>query len=250
MPLIGITASRSPSRDESGFLNISEKYLRIVTRAGGFPLVLPYGVNLVDCEDALARLDGILLTGGGDIETGIFNGKPSVYVSEVDSLRDSFELAVARFACQRTMPILGICRGLQVVNVALGGSLHTDLCESGFLEIRHEQGPDGSRDFLAHSIQLLPGSQLANICGCETAWVNSFHHQGIAGLPAALVAAAVSPDGLVEAVELRNHPFGMGVQWHPECLPDSALTLGIMNAFIEAAAGYRRSRQPRHFGEA
>ena len=230
-PVIGVTTSKT----STGELAVQHVYTQSIFRSGGIPILLPIGI----AEDALTivteRLDGLLLTGGGDISPQYFGGKPHIRITEDPSGRDEVELGLARLAVRQDLPLLGICRGLQVINVAMGGTLYTDIEDQFSRQIRHDCYPGWPRDYLAHPVDLLPGSKLHAILGKARLEVNSFHHQAIERLAPGLRPTAHAPDGLIEAVEIPGHRFGIGVQWHPECMPDSAEMRALFDAFIQSA---------------
>jgi putative glutamine amidotransferase len=133
------------------------------------------------------------------------------------------------------IPFLGICRGIQVINVALGGTLYADIAGQFSEEIRHDCYPDLDRDQPAHDVAIAPGSRLAQVLGMTRVATNSMHHQAVRQLAPGLVATAYAPDGLLEAFEIPEHAFGLAVQWHPECMPDSPPMQLLFRAFAEAA---------------
>jgi putative glutamine amidotransferase len=137
------------------------------------------------------------------------------------------------------MPVFGICRGLQVINVALGGTLYEDLDDQFPNALKHDYYDDQPRDYLAHTIRVETDSRLARILGSSSTEVNSLHHQGIRRLAPSLRASAFAPDGLIEATELLEYPFGLAVQWHPECLQAYAPMRHLFQAFVDAANNYR-----------
>jgi putative glutamine amidotransferase len=157
-------------------------------------------------------------------------------VSSVDGDRDRVEIELLKGAVQRGLPFLGVCRGLQLVNVALGGGLYEDLLDQRPGSHRHDYFPEQPRDYLAHPVQVEPDSRLAQAAGEGELVVNSMHHQGIRGLAPGLRATACAPDGLIEAIELPEVPFGLAVQWHPECLLDQAPNRRLFQAFVQAAS--------------
>ena len=161
-------------------------------------------------------------------------------VKNVDPDRDRVEVQMVRAAISEGLPFLGICRGLQVINVALGGALYTHIADQHPQAIEHTYYPDWPRDHLAHKVQIDPNSKLADILGATTQDVNSLHHQGIRDLAPNLKATGWAPDNLIEAIELSDHPFGLAVQWHPECLTAEermgTTMLTLFQAFVEAAA--------------
>jgi putative glutamine amidotransferase len=213
-PLIGvsmsITVTTSPER-----AYVNSTYLNAIQQAGGVPVALPAQLSPRSWERLAAGLDGLLLTGGGDIDPALFGEAPSPTLYDVAPIRDTFETAAARWALERGVPLLCICRGLQVLNVALGGSLHQDVATEPGTQLEHSQ--KGPRDEPTHKVTVTPGSRLAEVLGADEVEVNSMHHQGIKTLGRGLTASAWAPDQLVEGVELpHDNRFILGVQWHPE----------------------------------
>ncbi len=181
----------------------------------------------------LHKLDGVLLPGGVDVDPAHFGEEPIPQMGEVSLERDSLELFVARYTAQHGIPTLGVCRGIQVMNVALGGSLYQDLPSQGFCAVQHSQKAEPP--VLSHSVEQTGSSPLNHMFEPRFR-VNSYHHQALKDLAPGLRPVATAPDGIVEAVLLEGHPFYFGVQWHPELLPGQ---WGIFRALLEAAA-----RQP------
>lgn len=242
-PCIGITASRSHRNHYSPHQRLSENYLYVIQNAGGLPVIIPSCLQADDLKQAVGRLDGLLFSGGGDIHSKFYGGHPSITEKDIDIKRDEAEMELVRLACSKGLPFLGICRGIQIINVALDGTIYTDLQESGMTGVRHQYDSQTPKDFLAHNVQISGGSRLSQITKNSNITVNSDHHQGIDRLSCRLTASGFSQDGLVEAVELKNHPFGMGVQWHPECLPDDKITRTMMKVFISEADKYAKRKQ-------
>jgi putative glutamine amidotransferase len=236
-PLIGVTASVQPAKDgRSATTCVGEAYIQAVLNAGGIPLIIPTSVAGQNLLDLFQRLDGLLLTGGGDIDPVRFNGAPHPRVYDIDPPRDEQEIRLVSLAAENGKPFLGICRGIQVINVALGGSLYTDILDQLPGAVKHDHFPGPPRDYLAHPVVLTPDSRLAAILGGNSFSVNSLHHQGLERVAPGLAAVASSSvDGLVEAVELPGHPFGIGVQWHPEWLQAYAPQRHLFQALIQAA---------------
>ncbi len=233
-PLIGITTTRMLSSTNLSMIAMTEAYIQAVLRAGGSPVLLPVGLSRADLPRLRESLDGILLSGGGDIQPERFNGEPHPRISEVDPQRDELEIELVRLAAESGWPFLGICRGIQVINVALGGSLYTDISAQLPGTVRHDCYPNMPRDLIAHKVSVQPGSRLDTILAGSELGVNSLHHQGIERVAGGLDVFANSPDGLVEAVWLQGHLFGLGVQWHPEWLPGSTANQAIFKAFVES----------------
>jgi putative glutamine amidotransferase len=235
-PIIGVTSNLlSAGNGRIASVAVGEAYIQSVLRAGGIPVIIPVGLSEPELRLLLSRLDGILLTGGGDIDPARFDGVPHPRVYDVDPRRDDLEIRLVQQAAERGTPFLGICRGIQAINVALGGSLYTDLADHLPGSLKHDHFPDIPRNFLAHEVAVTPESKLAKILGGSAFQVNSLHHQGVQRLAPGLTASAFAPDRVVEAVELQGHPFGIGVQWHPEWLQELAPQRQLFQALVAAA---------------
>lgn len=236
-PLIGLTTRNLPHPTYDWPMVASPKsYTEALIRAGALPVLIPLNTPPDLLPDLLARLDGIIFTGGGDIQTERFNGRPHQKVYGVDLERDAIELALVEQVIALGMPFLGICRGFQVVNVALGGTLYTHISDQLNGALDHSHNPALPTDHPAHTVALKPGSRLAEIYGAETVTVNTLHHQGAETIAPSLETIGTAPDGLAEAVVLPEHPFGIAVQWHPEWMPEDAVQQKLFAAFHEAAA--------------
>jgi putative glutamine amidotransferase len=231
-PIIGITTTHFQQKDPLPGSGVSEAYIRAVHEAGGLPLLIPSGMKTGELEALVARLDGILFTGGGDIDPRYFNGKPHNRVYNIIPERDETEINLVRMAASGGLPFLGICRGIQMINVALGGTLYTDIADQLPGAIKHDFK---ERKYLAHPVQVLEGSRLARILGMTGLQANSLHHQGLEKVAVSLTPVAWSVDGLVEAVEKPGHPFGLAVQWHPEWLQELQEMRSLFTAFVAAA---------------
>ena len=234
-PIIGLTTYNGKNKYGHPIVALMEKYISAVSEAGGVPILIPSGMTGAAVKVLFERVDGILLTGGGDIAIERFNGESHPRVEGVDPDRDAVEIALVQAAAESSKPFLGICRGFQVVNVALGGTLYTDIQDQFPGAIKHDYDSDTERQLLAHAIKLEKSSSQAGIFGEPGLIVNSLHHQGAKDLPPALKPVAYAPDGLVEGLELSGHPFGLAVQWHPEWLTDQPVTRRLFAAFVEAA---------------
>lgn len=236
-PRIGITTEHRLSPAGSPLISVPEAYVQAVIRAGGCPVLIPLGLPEDRLDDLLLGLDGILFTGGGDVEPGSYGGESHERVGDVDADRDRVELHLFRSALHVGTPFMGICRGIQLVNVGLGGTLYGDIAAGRPGSLKHDFYPDWPRDYLAHTVEVSAGSQIQKILGAGTVEVNSLHHQAIDRLAPGLLATAHAPDRLVEAVELPGHPFGLAVQWHPECLAADPAMRALFQAFVQAAGG-------------
>jgi putative glutamine amidotransferase len=236
-PLVGISTYVTPARFsywETEAALIPSSYVEAIERAGARPLLVPPTTEGV--AETLDALDALVLTGGADIDPRLYGQEPHPQTFGVDRRRDDAELGLLRGLLQRDMPVLGICRGGQVINVGLGGDLHQHLPEV-VGHGRHKHDPPGR--FLDHDVAVTPGTRLAGLLG-ERATVKSHHHQGFRRLGARLAEAAHADDGLIEAVEAPGHQFVLGVLWHPEVSADPSL----FEALVEEAQRYQARRQP------
>jgi putative glutamine amidotransferase len=210
-PLIGVTLGSDSGRP--GFYRLREDYLRSVEQAGGLPVALAPGSPSAAGE-LVDRLDGLLLSGGADVDPALYGEAPHPK-TEVHRERDDFELALARAALAHDLPLLAICRGQQVLNVAAGGTLVQDIPSQ--VAGSRDHNPDVPRAQTAHEVRLVAGTRLQAILGGERAAVNSFHHQAV-GAPGqgVVVSAVCDDDQVIEGIELPSRRFAVGVQWHPE----------------------------------
>jgi putative glutamine amidotransferase len=234
-PLIGITTSHISTSAAIPQLGLSESYLKAVEAAGGLPVMIPLILTDAELDELLPRLDGVLLPGGGDIDPNLFNGLPHQQVYGIDADRDRVEIHLVQRAAKLDKPFFGICRGIQVINVALGGSLYTHIADQHPGALRHDFYPDFPREHLAHSVQVQSGSRLSTLLGETRVDTNSLHHQGVDRAAPGLTPVAWSPDGMIEALELPGHRFGLGVQWHPENLQAYPSMRSLFQEFVKAA---------------
>lgn len=236
-PLIGITPWPKKLPNQSPYTGVAEEYVRALQEAGAAAVIIPL-IPIKFLDRILTTLDGVLLSGGGDIQPERYGGQNSPQVQGIDPLRDEVEFHITQYALANEVPLLGICRGLQVINVFLGGTLYEHL-------------PDHLRSSLNHSTQshlvrIVSQSSLHQILGCEQIAVNSSHHQGIAQLGKRLKPVAYAQDDLelIEAVEVEGHPYGLAVQWHPERMRDDPHMRSLFASFVAAASHY--SSQKAH----
>jgi putative glutamine amidotransferase len=234
-PVIGLTTYNNKNKSGFPIAALMHAYISAINEAGGVPVMIPSGLPEDACQALLSRLDGLLMTGGGDIAIGRFDGTFHTRVTGVDPDRDAIEFGLLQAAAESGIPFLGICRGIQVVNVTLGGTLYTHIPDQFPGAIKHDYDSGAQRQLLAHEVIVEKESHLAGILGEIRLKVNSLHHQGIKELAPVLRPTAYAPDGLVEAVELPDHPFGMAVQWHPEWLTDQPVTRRLFRAFVDVA---------------
>jgi putative glutamine amidotransferase len=220
-PVIGITPSPMDDTQEHGSFHrytIANTYTEAVEAAGGVPIVIPPQVGNI--EELLDAVDGLLLSGGGDIDPSLYGDSTRHEKTYgIHQGRDDLELALARAALERDMPTLCICRGIQVLNVALGGTLYQDVAGEFSEEISHRQQDQHiSKEEPGHEVTVQPDSLLASTYGSSTIAVNSFHHQSLKEIAPDLRVNAVAPDGTIEAVEHPGKTWVLGVQWHPEMM--------------------------------
>jgi putative glutamine amidotransferase len=235
-PLIGITTHRQKNDQGFPLFSLAEAYVQAIVQAGGTPVLVPLGLPEDQLETLFSRLDGILFSGGGDIDPDRFGAASHPEIDGVDADRDRVEFRLILDAIQAKKAFLGICRGIQVINVALGGTLYTHVPEQILDSVHPPYVKARPRNILAHEILLKPGSRLAEILGHTSLMVNSLHHQGIARLASGFMATAHATDGLIEGIEIKDHPFGLAVQWHPEWLTEHQPMRDLFKAFVEAAA--------------
>jgi putative glutamine amidotransferase len=219
---------------------VNAAYIRALLAAGGVPLVLSPLMGASLAARALDGIDGLILTGGEDLDPSWYGAPPSPLLTPPSRDRDLFELALFGAARERQLPILGICRGIQLINVAMGGSLYQDLPSERPGSVEHR--PEGSRDLRSHRIRLQPGSRASAAMATTTLAVNSSHHQGIKDLASGLLATGWSDDGLIEVAETPAEPWLLAVQWHPEEMHAEARAPehGLFVALVREAGSARR----------
>lgn len=233
-PVIGIPIGREMPHSPE-YLRIRVTYARAVADAGGVPLLLPPIADAGALRRAFELLDGVVFPGGLDVEPGHY-GEQAHPTTLVDAVLDGLELRLAAWAITEERPTLGLCRGQQLLNVALGGSLIQDLAAEG---LEHPQSPHhGPRSELVHTVEVASDSRLARVLGTTTLSANSYHHQAVRRLGRGLRAVAWSSDGVIEGVESVEHPWLLAVQFHPEDLVGfHAPSRRLFDAFVEACAG-------------
>lgn len=253
-PLIGIPVDVR-NLDGLPFHVVGEKYITAVSdAAGGLPLLIPALGNRLDLAGLVQRLDGLLLTGSpSNVAVHHYGGPPDRPDSPQDPARDAITLPLIPVALAAGLPIFGICRGFQELNVALGGTLHTQVHQqSGRYDHRAGQGSYDERYAPRHPVRLVPGGSLARILGTTEIEVNSLHWQGIDRLADGLTVEGEALDGTIEAVQIRNaRNFGLAVQWHPEYRAvENPASLALFRAFGGAARAYAQANRIRHKGRA
>jgi putative glutamine amidotransferase len=236
-PLIGIGSDvmvREGERDQAyAFLT----YVEPLRALGAIALLIPPQPEQLD--DLVERLDGILLAGGDDCDPALYGEVPHQELRLMDRRRQENDLELARLARERAVPMLGICLGLQVMNVAAGGTLIQDIGSEIPAALPHASEPPNRR---RHQVAIFEETQLGGLIGAGVKEVNSSHHQAIRNVGTGLAVTAEAPDGIIEAIEDRQHPFYLGVQWHPEDMNGDPTATALLAAFVAAARDHRQRR--------
>jgi putative glutamine amidotransferase len=237
-PIIGIgTDVQSPTGErERAFIYLT--YVEALRRAGAIPVLVPPQPE--NAKEIVDELDGVLLAGGEDCDPALFGEQRHPTVEPMDPRRQTNDVSLAKAARERGIPTLGICLGVQVMNVAAGGSLVQDIDSQMETEIRHASEPENRA---RHDVLVEQGTKLAAILGERELNVNSSHHQAIKRVGEGLRVTALAPDGVIEGLEDPKHPFYVGVQWHPEDMSGEASAAGIFGAFVDAARRHAAEKQ-------
>lgn len=231
-PFIGITTYEKSERER---FELPSTYVEAVRLAGGIPVLIPPGEKQL--EALLARLDGLILSGGDDVDPTYYGGANHPKVHNISVERDAMEIALSRLVVEQQFPTLCICRGVQVLNVALGGTLIEHIPDEAHPTIPHQSRYDGDQRLTQfHDIQVESDSQLARIMDATDLHLPSYHHQAIRKVAPSLRMVAVAEDGIVEGVEHPDHPFLVGVQWHPEKSTDVSSQLRLFEALVQKAS--------------
>ena len=238
-PLIGLPTLAIPRGEKPARFGINQTYVRALERAGCAPVLIP----LLQDEDRLRsiyeRLDGIVFPGGVDVAPSHYGEEPMDNVNVIEPERDRVELTLARWALDTDLPTLGICRGQQLLNVALGGTLYQDLVHQHVTTVDHSDADGRERSALIHSVRLEPDSRLAQLIDETRLDVNSLHHQAIKQLAPGLKVTGTADDGVIESVESPDRRFLIAVQWHPEELDEMAWVRRLFEGFAKEAASLR-----------
>ncbi len=230
--LIALVAQHNGEHPDAYF--IRKAYVDAIVQAGGIPLIVPPQPK-ERVAAALSRVQGLVLTGGVDVDPRLYGEQPRPSCGEISPLRDELDLAAAAYALQHNLPLLAICRGVQVLNVALGGSLVQDIPDEVPGALKHRQQAPGW--YATHAVAVQPDTLLSSIVGSGTLDVNSLHHQAVKRVGKGLRIAATAPDGIIEALESTEHRFVLGVQWHPELMVESCpAARAVFEHFVHAAA--------------
>jgi len=228
VPLIGVACSI-----EKGSFRIGQAYVQAIEQVGGVAIGIPPMNNIEHIVSVLQRFDGLLLPGGNDIDPMLYHEDIIRENGALEPERDRLELAIVQWALAHDVPLLGICRGLQMLNVAAGGTLYQDIPAQADSALQHRQ--KAPRWYGTHAIHIEHGTQLADIFQPDTLRVNSFHHQAVKKLAPGFIASARANDNMIEAIESPQHRFAVGVQWHPEAmLPHDPNQATLFKAFMQA----------------
>lgn len=245
--MIGVVTRQDMSATWNGYAlyGQGQSYCRSVALAGGAPALIPLDLGVPAWRSIYQRLDGLLLPGGVDVAPAFYGEEPHPKLGKVDGPLDEAELVLARWALADGLPLLGICRGIQTMNVAAGGTLYQDLPSQYPNALTHAcTAPDYPRTHRAHAVTIQQGSRLARILGAQETMVNSRHHQAVKDLAKGFVVSARAPDGVIEGIEAAGYRrgaderFAVGVQWHPENLAaNDPQMLALFEALVHAAQG-------------
>lgn len=199
---------------------VSDTYIQAVKSAGGLPIVLPLVKSKPIIQEYVSLCDGFLFCGGGDITPLLFGEEPSAGLGSTDITLDLFQIRLMKVILESQKPVLAICRGMQILNVACGGTIYQDLNNVDFEVINHMQTSLSRKD-ISHRVFFTPKTKMHRFFG-DFAFTNSFHHQAVHHLGHNLIASGSTGDDIIEAIEMPSHPFAIGVQWHPESMLDTA----------------------------
>lgn len=238
LPLIGITQHPDDDADRASLDYLLALIVEGVERAGGAPVLIPLNLRAKTLRALYRRLNGVLFSGGGDMQPELYGATQHATLGGVSAERDRAEMSLMRWSVDEAKPFFGICRGAQVMNVTLGGTLYRDISEHIGAH-QHTYAGEAAYTLRPHTIQVEEESKLARLLGQPIVTVNSLHHQAVREVAPGVAVSARSADGLVEAIELPQHPFALAVQWHPECLLDAPEMFGLFKAFVAAATAHR-----------
>ncbi|WP_097004637.1 gamma-glutamyl-gamma-aminobutyrate hydrolase family protein [Lacrimispora amygdalina] len=232
-PLIGLTPVHDTDNND---IKMRPTYLRALKAAGGIPVVMPLEADEEDWIRLADELDGFVFTGGPDVHPFLFGEETQAHCGNVSEARDRMEISLLPLILERKKPVLGICRGIQVLNIAMGGTIWQDIFSMTKPDFPIAHSQPFAYHMPSHTVSLTQGTLLHKISGADTLRVNSMHHQAVKELGQGLKASAYSPDHLIEALEMPGYPFFVGVQWHPEYLwENNGEAFRLFKKFIEAA---------------
>ncbi len=243
-PLIGITCNYTPESTVgiiTGFglsgqhwHMLSNEYILAIEKAGGIPVIVPMCDDIQTGMDLVARLDGILISGGNDVDPCLYGELITKETGNLSPRRDQIEMNVVQYVIKKlNIPILGICRGIQLINVAFGGTIYQDLEKSGYREHFLARVP---MNHYVHTVNLVENSLIQRIIGSTNLKVNSYHHQAVKKVADGFVATAFSEEGVIEVIEMPGDRYVLGIQWHPEMLFDCGINQQIFRSFVSSCA--------------
>jgi putative glutamine amidotransferase len=233
-PLIGLTCLHDYGELKH---KVNDTYINATKKAGGVPILLPCTIDSSEILHHLSIIQGLIVCGGPDADPRYFGEEPVPGLGGVNPAMDAYEIPLLKEALNRDMPILGICRGEQLLNIAAGGTLVQHIPDYFPRPLKHRQ--DAPRFYRTHNIEIHAGTLLSELLGSGPLLVNSYHHQAVREVAPGFAVSAVAPDGVIEAIESKKHTFAVGVQWHPECMwdyPDNYDSL--FAGFVKAAQSY------------
>lgn len=244
-PVIGISTSVIVDQG-GGFpgyerISVNKDYVSSVLSAGAVPIMIPMDASEENLRQTLELVDGVIFSGGHDIAPIRYQEEPHQKLQEICPERDAFDFLLYRLTKERKLPILGICRGFQLMNVSEGGKLYQDLSLKETESFKHSQGHGPS--IPTHTVSIEAGSRLHEILGKEEIRVNSFHHQAVKSVSEKVAISGRALDEVIEAIEVKNYPFAVGVQFHPEMLQEKEEDMRkIFSALVSAAKEYREKK--------
>jgi putative glutamine amidotransferase len=229
LPVIGVTTQISEKK-----VHVNRDYMQAIMEAGGIPIAIPFLSNNTALQQLVHACDGLLLSGGEDLDPQMYGEDPHPALDVIVPERDDLEMRVLRLFLEQDKPIFAICRGCQILNVAMGGDLYQDLPSQKSSDVNHNQ--KAPRDYPYHSIAIKQESLLFRVLQAEKIRVNTYHHQAAKQVKAPLVVSAVAADGVIEAIESTLHTYVLGVQWHPEgmAISHDPHAKRLFSVFIEA----------------
>jgi putative glutamine amidotransferase len=238
IPVVGVTTRSAVNPDTGTQMDGAVRaYLASLAEAGAAYVLIARNLPPAALRAVYEKTDALLFPGGGDIAPARLGEPAHPAVYGVDDERDEMEFTLARWAVEQGKPFLGICRGIQVINAALGGSLYQDLSSQRPGGVQHSSPSEWPRDRVAHRVTVAPGSLMARVLAQTEVSVNSWHHQAVRAPASGFLVSAEAEDGVIEGLELPGHPFGLAVQWHPEMMPERADSWRLFAALAAAVRG-------------
>lgn len=241
--IIGVIANPlSEKRNQSDRNVVTNSYLNAVSAGGGTPIILPITADKNQMDEGLNLCDGVLFCGGGDINPLLYHQNPHPLLGTCNMEYDCFQIIMMKKVMEQRIPMLAVCRGIQLLNVVQGGTLYQDITLQPKEAMLHMQKEE-ERSRPSHKVLINEGTKLFEILGAKVL-TNSYHHQSVKDLGNGLIVSAMAEDDTIEAVEMEGHPFQIGVQWHPECMVQSDSSMReLFCRFVEASREYAKSKE-------